>query len=179
MLITHVELLEFARAGVIEGASSARVNGASIDVCLGPYLHVERGGGTIVDLAHKEVPRMNAREIPPEGYKLAPGEFVLAQTVEVFNLPNDIALEFRLKSSAARAGLDNSLATWGAPGWHDSVLTLELRNNLRYHHLKLRAGMPIGQVIFWRGNPVPEGNSYAVHGQYNRDKTAQQSKGIR
>jgi deoxycytidine triphosphate deaminase len=45
--------------------------------------------------------------------------------------------------------------------------------------LKIRAGMKIGQMIFWKGEPVPEDASYYLKGQYNHDKQAQPSKGLR
>lgn len=110
---------------------------------------------------------------------LQPGEFILAQTVEEFYLPNNIAAEFRLKSSVARAGLDQALAVWCDPGWNGSVLTVELRNNTRYHVLVLEAGMKIGQVVFFKGEPVPDEASYAVRGQYNNDKSVTANKGVK
>ena len=42
-------------------------------------------------------------------YYLAPSEFVLAETVETFNLPDDISAQFVLKSSRAREGLNHSV----------------------------------------------------------------------
>lgn len=65
------------------------------------------------------------------------------------------------------------------PGWHGSTLTLELRNNLHHHHLRLRPGMKIGQVFFMRGETVPDYASYAVKGQYNNDRGTTPSKGLR
>lgn len=35
-------------------------------------------------------------------FLLMPGEFILAQSVEVFNLPDDLSAEYKLKSSMAR-----------------------------------------------------------------------------
>lgn len=110
---------------------------------------------------------------------MQPGEFILAQTIEEFYLPNDIAAEFRLKSSVARVGLDQALAVWCDPGWNSSVLTVELRNNTRYHVLVLEAGMKIGQVVFFKGEPVPDEASYAVRGQYNNDKIVTGNKGVK
>ena len=101
------------------------------------------------------------------------GEFVLASTVEVFNLPADISAEFRLKSSGARSGLNNLFACHCDPGWHESALTLELKNELRYHSIILTAGMPIGQMLFHRVKPVPAHKDYSVRGRYNKDVSAQ------
>jgi dCTP deaminase len=180
-LITHIELVQLVADGVLTGVHPSHINGASIDVTLGSTLYIEaipRGGYDRVDLMAKEVP--NLELVQMHGfYDLAPGQFCLGSTQELFNLPNDIAAEFRLKSSGARAGLDAALAMWADPSWTGSTLTLELRNNLRHHHLRLRPGMKIGQMIFLRGAPVPNHASYAVKGQYNNCVGTTPSKGIR
>lgn len=182
MILTHLELNHLLDSGIIRGAHKAHVNGASIDLTLGSKILVEstpNGAGNIVDLMDKAVPAMREVDLLPQGYyDLAPLQFCLASTVEMFYLPDDIAAEFRLKSSLARAGLDAALAMWCDPGWHGSVLTLELVNNLRWHSLRLRPGMKIGQCIFFRGKPVPPSASYAKTGQYNNDASAQPSKGL-
>lgn len=177
-LITYSGILELIKDGVIENFDPNCVNGASLDVRLGSTIWTEQTYGTIVDLQAKQAPSMQELQLTESGYNLIPGEFILASTIEVFNLPNNVAAEFRLKSSVARAGLDQALAVWCDPGWHGSVLTIELRNNLRNHLLKLRSGQRIGQIIFWQGEPVPKSESYAVKGKYNLDRRAQPSRGI-
>ena len=115
-------------------------------------------------------------DITDDFYDLHPGEFILAHTVEVFDLPADISAEFKLNSSGARIGLDNALATWADPRWHGSTLTLELKNNTRHHAIRLHHGCRIGQMIFHRSEPVPEEKSYALRGRYNKDASAQPVK---
>ena len=178
-VLTYNELVKAVADGVISDVTPDRINGASIDVRLGRWAWLEDDCFGIVRLAQKEAPRMLKRDLNDKPLLLHPGEFCLAQTIEVFNLPADLAGEFRLKSSGARAGLDQALAVWCDPGWHGSVLTLELRNNLQHHSLELEYGMKIGQVVFHRGEPVPADASYAVRGQYNGDVTAQPSRGVR
>lgn len=180
MLITYSGLVELVERGVIEGVEPGRINAASIDVRLGPVIWRESTKAReLVNLARKGVPAMDRVEIDENGYVLHPGEFVLAQTREVFHLPDNIAGEFRLKSSGARAGLQQSLAVWLDPGWHGSVLTLELSNILNHHRLLLTPGMPIGQIILFHGERVPAEQSYRVRGQYCNDREAQPSRGIR
>ncbi len=196
-LITHTELqLLVANRLLTVSANNehpynkiddSQINGASIDVRLGKTFLRETPPESVtfrpsyyVCLKGKEQLVMS-KEILPWSYPfyLAPGEFVLAQTVEIFNLPNNIAAEFRLKSSVARAGLDQALAVWCDPGWNGSVLTIELRNNTRYHTLVLEPGMKIGQVVFFKGEPVPDEASYAVRGQYNGDTEVTGNKGVK
>jgi dCTP deaminase len=107
-----------------------------------------------------------------------PGQCVLASTVETFNLPEDLSCEFKLKSSIARVFLNNMLATWGDPWWHNSKMTLELKNDLQYNAILLKPNMKIGQMIFWRSESVPEDRSYKVRGQYNNTTTVTASRGV-
>ena len=178
-LLTHDELIVLVEEGVIQNCYTNQVNAASIDITLGYTVWIEDLADTVVDLAAKETPNMKSINIAGSGYDLAPGAFILASSREVFNLPNNIAAEYKLKSSLARAGLDHLNAGWADPGWNGSVLTLELHNVLRLHTLRLRPGMKIGQMVFFRGEPVQAHASYAVRGAYNGDKIATPSKGVR
>lgn len=177
--ISYNTLIDLVGCGVITDVPLDHINGASVDVTLGPIIWAESPNSYVVDLAKKQAPRLERVEIGGDGYILAPGEFILAQTAETFNLPDNIAAEFRLKSSGARAGLDQALAVWCDPGWNGSVLTLELRNNNNYHPLRLTPGMKIGQMVFWQCAAVPAERSYRTLGQYNGDREAQPSRGIR
>ena len=180
MLLTYNDLKKLCFDGVIEGVPGDNINGASIDVTLGPDLLVEdvsRLG--LVDLERGDT--LPTRKMSPRGdgsYLLYPGSFVLAATQEKFHLPGDIACQFLLKSSLARCGLNHALATWGDPWWHSSVLTLELQNILSATTLLLRPGMKIGQIVFWRGEEVPWDRGYGIRGKYNNDNTVSESKGL-
>jgi dCTP deaminase len=178
-LVTYNGLVEIVERGVIEGVPPENINAASIDVTLGRYIWVENRRGGVVRLARKQTPGMDKIDLDHSPFDVHPGNFILAQTEEVFNLPNNLACEFRLKSSTARAGLDQSLAVWVDPGFHNSVLTLELKNITQDHILTIERGMKIGQLVFFSGEPVPVEMSYAVKGQYNNDREATPSKGIR
>ena len=179
MLLSYHELMELIEQKVIT-ANPANVNGASIDVTLHEDLLIEKyqAGEVVIDLSEKQAPEMVPIKLLPTGFLLHPGQFILASTNEIFNLPNDIVCEFKLKSSGARAGLNNMLATYCDPLWSNSRLTLELMNCLQYHILRLRPNMKIGQMIFYRVKPVPHEHSYAVKGRYNDTLTVTGSKGV-
>ncbi|MEY3760178.1 MAG: Cronobacter phage vB CsaP, partial [Pseudomonadota bacterium] len=113
------------------------------------------------------------------GYTIRPDEFILASSDEFFNLPNDISCEYKLKSSMARNALDHLNAGWADATWNGSRLTLELKNVSRFHKLIIETGMAIGQMVFFRHAPVPHEQSYAVRGQYNKQQSVTESKGIR
>lgn len=176
-ILSYNELCELVEQGVIGPVDPKAINAASIDVRLGPEIVCEhfKVAPPSVDIHKREV--FDSYKINIEGgYDLKPGEFILAQTMETFNLPNDICAAFKLKSSGARTGLDNALATWCDAGWNGSVLTLELKNLLRFNSLRLTPGMYIGQMLFYRVKEVPTERSYATIGRYNNDKSVQTSK---
>ena len=200
MLLSHTRLMELVEQGVIN-AKPENVNGASIDVTLHKDLLVEKNGlshlkledltlkeimtraqfqsrGNI-DLAQKESLEYASGTCEKNGFEMSPGQFLLASSEEVFNLPNNIACEFKLKSSLARSGLQHLLAGWCDPGWTNSKLTLELKNVTQYNNLLLTEGMKIGQMVFFECEPVPEENSYSVKGQYNNQAKVTNNKGLR
>lgn len=179
-LISYSGLVSLVNNKVID-AKPEHISGASIDITIGPDIMVESMNivGALVDLKEKETLNMDNVTIGQGGYMLLPGDFILATSVETFNLPRNIAAEYKLKSSLARSGLQHLLAGWCDPGWYGSKLTLELKNVSQYHTLIIKPGMKIGQMVFWECEPVPEENSYAVTGQYNQQETVTGSKGAR
>lgn len=177
-LLSYNELCELVEQGVIGPVDPKAINAASIDVRLGNDIVVERYNDNAthaVDIHKREVFPSQKYTIEKH-YDMQPGEFILAHTMETFNLPNNICAEFKLKSSGARTGLENALATWCDCGWNGSTLTLELKNLLRYSSLRLTPGMYIGQMIFYKVSEVPVERSYATIGRYNNDSSVQVTK---
>ena len=146
------------------------VNPASLDVRLGPTLLVEKIGHHRLDPYSLDG---FTEEMP---FYLAPGRFVLAETVETFHVPDEYAGQFALKSSRAREGIEHLMAGYIDPGFNNSKLTLELCNARRYHPVAIWPGMRIGQVVWHRMSAVPE-QSYRQTGRYNNDPAVQRSKG--
>ena len=169
MLLSHNQLITLIDAGIISGAKHTAVNSASIDLHLGNKILIEVNSDGVVDYSKRQRLHMHEVDIT-HGYILAPGEFILAQSVEVFNLPVDISGEYKLKSSMARIGLEHLNAGWADAGWHGSVLTLEFKNMTQFHRIQLKAGDAIGQMVFFKHEPVELDQSYAVRGRYNNDK---------
>lgn len=172
-LLSHDELVRLADEGVIENVQPGAINAASIDIHLGECLMIEPTTPrheTVIDYSKRE----SLKWYPVKSFSMwdmAPGDFLLAQSVEVFNLPNNISAEYKLKSSMARIGLEHMNAGWCDAGWNGSVLTLELKNMLQHHTIRIRPGDAIGQMIFFRHEPVGDEASYAQRGRYNNDKT--------
>lgn len=174
MLLAHDEIQELLRTGVVENANPVLVNGTSLDITLGPTLLTELshfGDNPVIDFRQREpLPQREVKMDPEQGYLLAPGEFVLGGSAQVFNLPLTLSADYKLKSSMARVGLQHLNAGWCDPGWNGSVLTMELVNVCRYHSIRIRPGDRIGQMVFFRHWPVPVDRSYATVGRYNGDR---------
>lgn len=179
MLLSYNELVELVDRGVIT-ADYANINSASIDITLDDVIAVENDVERVVDLVDKkDSASMTPLRLTHDGYDVAPSEFFLASSREKFNLPNDIVAEYVLKSSLARNGLNHLLAGYCDPGWSNSKLTLEFKNESRFHTLRIRPGMKIGQVKFYRVKPVPAHASYSATGQYNNQTAVTPSRGVR
>lgn len=178
MLLSYNALVEVVKQGILTDVEPEHINAASIDLILGDTFYTERvpevrGLYKMIDLSQRQsiewehgAPRMK------QGWlDLAPGEFILAHTVNKFFMPDNLSAEYSLKSSLARNGLEHMLAGWIDPGFNNSVLTLELKNISRFHTLRIKPGMPIGQVKFFQHDTVPDHASYRSRGRYNGDLT--------
>lgn len=175
MLLSYTEICELIEQGVIEGAKYESVNSSSLDIHLGSKLKVEEFlfESMLISLRDRKSLSMYECSFP---HTLAPGEFILTESKEIFHLPNNISAEYKLKSSMARIGLEHLNAGWCDAGWHGSVLTLELKNMTNFHYIELNKGDAIGQLVFFKHTPVPEDKSYAARGRYNNDKTVTGAK---
>ena len=187
-LLSHNQLVDRVVEGMVlrkpasdlAGAKEVRidyesVNSASIDITLGKFVLAEYYDGEgvkVLDYRAREKMTVNRIELDPEeGFVLLPGMFILAESEEVFHLPDDLSCEYKLKSSMARIGLEHLNAGWCDAGWNGSVLTLEIKNLCNFHAIRLRPGDKIGQMVFFSHEKVPADRSYAARGRYNNDKT--------
>jgi dCTP deaminase len=143
------------------------VNPASLDIRVGNTAKLRHSWGYIpIDLS--EYSEQNP-------CILMPGERVLIDSLETFNLPNFICAQFRLKSSRGREWYEHMEAGFCDPGWHGSKLTMEIIN-MDLNPLPLYTGLRMGQLIFSLMLAIPE-KDYSVTGRYNNDKTVMESKG--
>lgn len=172
MLLTHNQILKLLRRNVVQNAWPELVNGTSLDITLGSEILVEVPGHRVVyPVNNQPLCTRKLKLALSESYPLAPGDFILACSLQIFNIPLNISCEYKQKSTLARTGLDHLHAAWCDPGWYGSSLTLELKNVTRYHTIMLQPGMRIGQVVFYRHRHVREEHSYRQRGRYNHNVT--------
>ena len=148
----------------------AHLNPASLDVTLGDRIMIEVAGTR--DLEITGIHEYNEEQ----PYWIKPGEFFLAETREIFHLPDYVAGVFCLKSSRARDGWDHAEAGFCDPSWFGSRLTMELKNSRRLNALPIWPGMRIGQMLFMLISGTPE-KGYDKTGRYNCDLGVTASKG--
>lgn len=86
------------------------------------------------------------KTITSDTYILLPNQFVLATTMEYFDLPNDLTAFVEGRSSLGRMGLFIQNAGWVDPGFKGEI-TLELYNANRCA-IELKAGRRVGQLVF-------------------------------
>lgn len=82
---------------------------------------------------------------------LEPSECIIASTLERIELGEDTAAHYLGKSSLARLFIDScSFGGWIDPGF-SGFITLEIVNHSNWK-IKLKKGMKIGQLVFFKSN---------------------------
>lgn len=96
---------------------------------------------------------------------LDPGEFILASTVEQFDMPNGLVGIVHDKSTWARRGIatQNTLID---PGWH-GFLTLELSNHSD-EQILINSHSPIAQIVF---HMLTENTEQPYRGKYQNQQS--------
>jgi dCTP deaminase len=142
---------------VIRPYDAADLQPSSVDLHLDRRFRVFR---------NNRYPFIDVRQVQPdltelltiaddEPFILHPGEFVLGQTLEWVELPDDLVARLEGKSSLGRLGLlIHSTAGYVDPGWK-GTLTLEL-SNVANLPIALYHGMRIGQISFFRMSSAVE-----------------------
>ena len=90
--------------------------------------------------------KINYKIIKTNKYVLLPGQFILATTMEYFELPDNITAFVEGRSSLGRMGLFIQNAGWVDPGFKGEI-TLELFNANRCA-IELQSGRRVGQLVF-------------------------------
>ncbi len=145
-----------------------QIQPASVDIRIADtYIVVEDLPSGIIRM-DKEI---RYKTIRTDSYLLLPGQFVLASTMEYFELPDDLTAFVEGRSSLGRMGLFIQNAGWVDPGFQGEI-TLELFNANRCA-IELKAGRRIGQLVFAR---LDEKALNPYRGKYQGQRGATGSK---
>jgi len=134
--------------GVQAGKPSYGLGSFGYDLRLGPNFLVHKRHKTAVLDPISPDESLFEKVMREDYFVLQPNSQVLAETVEWFNMPDDILAIISGKSSYARLGLLVNV-TPAEAAW-SGRLTLELAN-LSPLPIRLYVGRGIAQVIFFRG----------------------------
>lgn len=164
MILTDREIRQFLRQGAIiirpEPASDKHYSSTSVDLTLDPIINVPKDApkglkqsvdpsseGFDLDAIIDEV--MERKEIPSEGFALAPHHLILAWTKEYVELKTESRIAARVegKSSLARLGLAIHLTAPTIHSGFKGAIRLEVVNHSRMPIL-LKPEMRICQLIF-------------------------------
>ncbi len=148
--------------------SKEQIQPASVDIRLGnTFSIVEDTFRGVINLENE----IKYKTITSDTYTLLPNQFVLATTMEYFDLPNDLTAFVEGRSSLGRLGLFIQNAGWVDPGFKGEI-TLELYNANRCA-IELRAGRRVGQLVFAKMDNIAL-NPY--NGKYQGQKGATGSR---
>ena len=139
---TLTKMLE-EKALIVEPIEKEQIQPASIDIRLGNTFSIVEDTSTgIINLENE----IKYKTITSDSYILLPNQFVLATTMEYFDLPDDLTAFVEGRSSLGRMGLFIQNAGWVDPGFKGEI-TLELYNANRCA-TELKAGRRVGQLVF-------------------------------
>ena len=121
----------------------------SLDIRLGSHFVWYVPGEAVIDPYEKESVCSDVEEMVADSIVLAPGQFLLAETLETIELPDDVVASIEGKSSIARLGIElHQTGGWIDAGFRGTI-TLEMCN-VNARPVRIYAGMPIGQLVFYR-----------------------------
>lgn len=182
MLLSDRDLISELKSGQLqlEPFEPELVQPSSIDVRLDRWFRVFNNTRyTHIDPSVRQDDLTSIVEVPQgQPFVLHPGEFVLASTLEIITLGDQLAGRLEGKSSLGRLGLlTHSTAGFIDPGFSGHV-TLEL-SNVANLPIMLWPGMRIGQLCMFRlSSPAEHPYGSAVYGsryQGQRGPTASRS----
>ncbi len=139
---TITKMLE-EKSLVISPLAEGQIQPASVDIRLGDTFSVVEDSPSGIITLESEI---GYKTIKTDTYVLLPGQFVLATTMEYFELPDDLTAFVEGRSSLGRMGLFIQNAGWVDPGFKGEI-TLELYNANRCA-IELKSGRRVGQLVF-------------------------------
>lgn len=128
---------------VISPLNENQIQPASVDIRLGNTFSIVEDSSTGIISLENEI---RYKTIETDTYLLLPGQFVLATTMEYFELPDNLTAFVEGRSSLGRMGLFIQNAGWVDPGFKGEI-TLELYNANRCA-IELKSGRRVGQLVF-------------------------------
>ena len=145
MILSDKTINRILKSGklIITPITNEQIHPASVDIRIGTTFSIVEDSPSGVITMDEPI---SYKTLETDSYTLLPGQFVLATTLEYFELPNNITAFVEGRSSLGRMGLFIQNAGWVDPGFKGEI-TLELFNANRCA-IEIKSGRRIGQLVF-------------------------------
>lgn len=145
MILSDKTINRILKSGklIITPITNEQIQPASVDIRIGTTFSIVEDSPSGVITMDEPI---SYKTLETDSYTLLPGQFVLATTLEYFELPNNITAFVEGRSSLGRMGLFIQNAGWVDPGFKGEI-TLELFNANRCA-IEIKSGRRIGQLVF-------------------------------
>jgi deoxycytidine triphosphate deaminase len=162
MILAHSKILAIVKdpdKKLIENFSESCLEGAGYDLRVGKIYKLKSGGK--IGVSDRRTPEIS--EADCTNYILEPDEYVLIETIEKVNMPENLLARILNRSSLFRCGC--SLFTAVVDPGYRGALTIGLKN-LSAFPLEIEIGAKIGQVVF----ETVDGETKLYSGKYQGGK---------
>jgi len=150
MILVDWQIVDRIRRGfiTIDPYDPELVQPNSLDIRLGNHFVWYETSDDVIDPFERDSVTSKTQEMTAESVILYPGQFMLAETMELIELPDNIVASIEGKSSIARLGVElHQTGGWIDAGFRGSI-TLEMCN-VNHRPVRIHAGMSIGQLVFY------------------------------
>ena len=147
---------------LLENVDEKNIQPAGVDVRVKCIYRLKNGG--FLGVKNRKNPDVEVvAKYKEEKFTLNPNEFVLVETMEKVNMPNDLLAIVLPRSSLFRCGV--SLHTAVVDPGFIGTLTFGMKN-LSEHPFEIEIGSRIGQIVFEK----VKGNTKLYEGKYQGGK---------
>jgi len=147
---------------LLENVDEKNIQPSGVDVRVKCIYRLKNGG--FLGVKNRKTPDVEVvAKYKEEKFTLEPNEFVLVETMEKVNMPNDLLALVLPRSSLFRCGV--SLHTAVVDPGFIGTLTFGMKN-LSEHPFEIEIGSRIGQIVF----EEVKGNTKLYEGKYQGGK---------
>jgi len=150
MILVDWEILDRVNCGhlKVDPFDPKMVQPNSLDIRLSNHFLWYNESDEVIDPYDKASIRTDVTEMHSNSVVIPSGLFILAETLERIELPDNIVAAIEGKSSIARLGVElHQTGGWIDAGFRGTI-TLEMCN-VNQRPVRIYAGMPIGQLVFY------------------------------
>ena len=150
MILVDWQIIDRISRGfiLVDPYNSELIQPNSLDIRLGNHFAWYESSEEVIDPYDRDSVTSRTLDMTADSIVMYPGQFILAETMELIELPDNIVASIEGKSSIARLGIElHQTGGWIDAGFRGSI-TLEMCN-VNQRPVRIHAGMAIGQLVFY------------------------------